>query len=166
MIAALGAPYDATGQRSRVTVDGWRDTAHHTAGMVQVTRRVRLHYLDFGGRGPALLFLPGLGNTAHAFDDFAPRFADQFRVVALTRRGFGESDHPRDGYSTSRLVEDIRSAIDSLRLGRVTLIGHSIAGEEMTRFAATYPDRIDKLVYLDAAYDRVAADAMLQEAFP
>ena len=46
------------------------------------------------------------------------------------------------------------------------LIGHSIAGEEMTRFAGQYPDRVDKLVYLDAAYDRVAADSMLSEIFP
>jgi pimeloyl-ACP methyl ester carboxylesterase len=48
----------------------------------------------------------------------------------------------------------------------VTVIGHSIAGEEMTRLAGQYPSLVDKLVYLDAAYDRVAADALLQEIFP
>jgi pimeloyl-ACP methyl ester carboxylesterase len=53
-----------------------------------------------------------------------------------------------------------------LHLGRVILVGHSIAGEEMTRFAVTYPDRVIKLVYLDAAYDRVAADSLIQEVFP
>ena len=127
---------------------------------------MRLHYLDFGGTGPTLLFLAGLGNTAHAFDDFAPAFTDRFHVVALTRRGFGESSHPESGYDTPRLVEDIRAAIDNLHLGRVILIGHSIAGEEMTRFAGKYPDRVSKLVYLDAAYDRVAADSMLNEVFP
>ena len=108
----------------------------------------------------------GLGNTAHAFDNFAPSFTDRFHVVALTRRGFGESSHPETGYETPRLVEDIRAAIDKLHLGRVILIGHSIAGEEMTRFAGKYPDRVAKLVYLDAAYDRVAADSMLSEIFP
>jgi pimeloyl-ACP methyl ester carboxylesterase len=48
----------------------------------------------------------------------------------------------------------------------VTVIGHSIAGEEMTRLAGQYPSLVDKLVYLDGAYDRVAADAQLQEIFP
>ena len=134
--------------------------------MVRVAPDVRLHYLDFGGQGATLVFLAGIGNTAHAFDNFAPRFTDRFHCVALTRRGFGESDHPPDGYDTPRLVEDIRTALDSLRLGRVILVGHSIAGEEMTRFAATYPDRVERLVYLDAAYDRVDADSMLQEIFP
>lgn len=158
--------YGVAAQTGRPGADAWRDSAHHTSGMVHVAPDVRLHYLDFGGQGPTIVFLAGLGNTAHAFDDFAPRFTDRFHCVALTRRGFGESDHPTDGYDTPRLVDDIRTALDSLRLGRVILVGHSIAGEEMTRFAATYPDRVERLVYLDAAYDRIDADSMFQEIFP
>ena len=53
---------------------------------------IRLHYLDWSGSGPTLLFLTGIGNNAHIFDGFAPRITDQFRVLALTRRGHGESD--------------------------------------------------------------------------
>ena len=143
----------------------WKDPTNHKSGFVDVARNVRLHYLDFGGVGPSVVFLPGLGNTAHAFDNFAPAFTDRFHVVALTRRGFGESSHPASGYDTPRLVEDIRTAIEKLHLGRVILIGHSIAGEEMTRFAGKYPDRVSKLVYLDAAYDRIAADSMMSEVF-
>jgi pimeloyl-ACP methyl ester carboxylesterase len=154
------------GAQPRAPGDSWRDTAHHTSGLVRVAPSVRLHYLDFGGTGPTILFLAGLGNTAHSFDDFAPLLTDKFHVVALTRRGFGESDHPESGYDTRRLVADIRAAITALHLGRVTVIGHSIAGEEMTRLAGQYPALVDKLVYLDAAYDRVSADAQLQEIFP
>ncbi len=146
--------------------DGWRDSTHHTAGFVTVGPNVQIHYLDYGGLGAPVVFLAGLGNTAHAFDDFAPRLTDKFHVVALTRRGFGESSHPSSGYDTPRLVEDIRQVLDTLGLSRVTLVGHSIAGEEMTLFAAQYPDRVAKLVYLDAAYDRVAADSMLDAIFP
>lgn len=143
----------------------WTDPASHKPGFVSVAPNVRLHYLDYGGTGPTLLFVPGLGNTAHAFDDLAPVFTDKYRVVAVTRRGFGESSHPEDGYDTARLVEDLRAAIAGLKLGRVTVVGHSIAGEEMNRFASKYPDEIAKLVYLDAAYDRIAADSMLNEVF-
>ncbi|MFI5230800.1 MAG: alpha/beta fold hydrolase [Gemmatimonadales bacterium] len=144
----------------------YTDTAHHKAGFVRVQRGVRLHYLDFGGAGPAVVLLAGLGNTAHAFDDFAPALTDRFHVVALTRRGFGESDHPAGGYDIKRLVEDIRVAMDSLHIARASLVGHSIAGEELTRFAVTYPQRVDRLVYLDAAYDRVAAAEAFDAVFP
>lgn len=124
---------------------------------------MRLHYLDFGGNGPPLVLLAGLGNTAHAFDDFAPGLTDRFRVIAITRRGFGESDHPDAGYDVPRLAADILAVLDSLKLARVSIVGHSIAGEEMTRLAADHPERVERLVYLDAAYDRVRAALLVAE---
>ena len=53
---------------------------------------VKLHYLDWDGKGEVLLSLPGLSCTARIFDGLAPKFTDHFRVLALTRRGFGQSD--------------------------------------------------------------------------
>jgi len=114
---------------------------------------VRLHYVDWGGRGPVLLFLTGLGGNAHAFDGLAPSFTDRFHVLAVTRRGQGQSDQPPTGYDPATLAEDIRGFLDALRIDRVTLIGYSVGGSEQTKFAGTYPQRVDKLVYLDAAAD-------------
>jgi len=115
---------------------------------------VKLHYLDWGGKGEVLLFLHGLGDSAHIFDDIAPKFTDHFRVLGLTRRGHGQSDKPPTGYETTTLVEDIRQFLDALKIKRVSLVGHSMADKEVTLFAGMYPQRVRKLVYLDAAYDR------------
>jgi pimeloyl-ACP methyl ester carboxylesterase len=165
LLSALLLPLGAV-LAQRADGDSWVDTAHHKPGFVAVAPGVRLHYLDFGGTGQPLVLLAGLGNTAHAYDDFAPALTDRFHVIALTRRGFGESSHPDSGYDTPRLVKDILAAMDRLHLGRVVLIGHSIAGEEMTLLAGEHPDRVSKLVYLDAAYDRIVSDSVLDEAFP
>lgn len=110
---------------------------------------VQLHYLDWGGEGEPLLFLAGLGDSAHIFTDIAPAFVPQFRVTALTRRGHGQSDRPDDGYDLPTLVEDIRHLLDHLRLQRVSLIGHSMAGDEMALFASRHPKRVHKLAFLD-----------------
>ena len=115
---------------------------------------IKLHYLDWGGTGETILFLPGFNDTAHVYDHFAPRFADHFHVIGLTRRGIGESDKPADGYDVSTRVEDIRHFLETVGIRKVCLIGHSMAGDELTLFATRYPDRVTKLVYLDAAYDR------------
>jgi non-heme chloroperoxidase len=115
---------------------------------------VTLHYLDWGGSGPALLFLTGLGNSARIFDDLAPRFTDRFHVLALTRRGHGRSQVTETGYDTGTLTEDVHSFLAALGISRVSLVGHSLAGDELTRFVALYPERVDRMVYLDAAYDR------------
>jgi pimeloyl-ACP methyl ester carboxylesterase len=115
---------------------------------------IKLHYLEWGGSGDTILFLAGFNDTAHIYDKFAPRFSDRFHVIGLTRRGVGESDKPRDGYDASTRVEDIRQFLDALGIERVVLIGHSMAGDELTLFASRYPARTIKVVYYDAAYDR------------
>jgi pimeloyl-ACP methyl ester carboxylesterase len=113
---------------------------------------VKLECLDWGGSGRVLLFLPGLGNTAHIFDDIAPQFCDRFHVLGLTRRGFGASDKPAAGYDIATVVEDLHQFLDALKIDRVILVGHSFAGFEMTGFAQRFPARVEKLGYLDCAY--------------
>jgi pimeloyl-ACP methyl ester carboxylesterase len=130
----------------------WTDKSPHKIGFVTVNG-VRLHYLDWGGSGETLLLLTGGGETAHIYDDLAPKFTDQFHVIGLTRRGQGQSEKPETGYDTATLVEDIRQFLDAMKVQRVSLVGHSLAGDELTMFAAKYPQRVEKLVYLDAAYD-------------
>ena len=137
----------------RVHAQGdWTDKSPHKSQFITVNG-VRLHYLDWGGAGDTLLFLHGQGDTAHRYDDFAPRFTNQFRVLGLTRRGHGESEMPETAYNTVTLVEDVRQFLDALKIQRVVLAGHSFAGDEMTRFAVLYPDRVIKLIYFDSAFD-------------
>src|SRR4051812_17527332 len=128
------------------------DKSPHKTGFISVNK-VKLHYLDWDGAGETLLFLHGMGGAAHFYDDFAPRFTNQFRVLGLTRRGHGESETAETGYDTATLVEDIRQFLDALKIRRVVLAGHSFAGDELTRFAVVHPDRVIKLIYFDSAYD-------------
>lgn len=133
--------------------DNWTDRSPHQIKFITVNG-VRLHYLDWGGKEETILFLHGLGDTAHIFDDVAPKFTNQFRVFGLTCRGHGQSEKPETGYDTGTLVEDVRQFLDALKIKRVILVGHSWAGDQLTRFAGEHPDRVVKLVYLDAAHDR------------
>ena len=128
--------------------------------MIATTPRITLEVVDWGGRGRPMVFLAGGGNTAHVFDTFAPQFTDSFHVVGITRRGFGASAGPAPASNLDTLVADLAAVLDSLRLGQVVLVGHSIAGEEMTRFAELYASRCAGLVYLDAAYDRSGIDTL------
>jgi pimeloyl-ACP methyl ester carboxylesterase len=131
--------------------------------MTQTTPRVTLEVLDWGGQGPALVFLAGLGNTAHIFDEFAPQFTNHFRVVGITRRGFGASAGSPPPRELDTLVADITAVLDTLGVQQAVLVGHSIAGEELTRFAELHPTRCARLVYLDAAYDRTGIDTLAKQ---
>jgi non-heme chloroperoxidase len=147
VVCAADAP------KSLARTEEWKDQSPHQSSFVTVNG-VKLHYLDWSGKGETILFLHGLGDTAHIFDDLAPKFTNQFRVLGLTWRGHGQSEKPDTGYDTATLVEDIRQFLDALKVERVILAGHSVAGDQLTRFAGMHSNRVLKLVYLDAASDR------------
>jgi len=125
---------------------------------------VELELLDWGGTGEPIMFLAGLGNTAHVYENFAHHFTGDHRVYGLTRRGYGASSQPKYGYDIPTLASDIKRVMDKLEIKMITLIGHSIAGDEMTAFASAYPERLNKLVYLDAAYDRSDFVTLMRKA--
>jgi len=130
----------------------WKDPSPHVARFVTVDTDVRLEVLDWGGSGRSVVLLSGLGNTAHIFDDFAPKLTANCHVYGITRRGYGASSIPSSGYTADRLGDDVLAVLDSLKLSRPVLVGHSIAGEEMSSLGTRHPDRIAGLVYLDAGY--------------
>ena len=132
----------------------WRDSAKHEATSITVDQGVQLEVLDFGGQGSPVVLLAGLGATAHSYDELAPMLARKHRVVAITRRGSGYSSRPEFGLDTPRLAQDVLQVMDALKLAKVLLVGHSIAGDELTWLGGHHPGRFNGLVYLDAAYDR------------
>ena len=129
----------------------WSDPAAHKSGFV-TANGIRLHYLDWGGSGPALILIHGFTSNPHIFDDLAPAFTDRFRVVAYARRGHDESD-AKGPYGTATLTEDLRGLMDDLGIAKAHLAGWSMGGNELTAMAGTHPERVDRIVYLDGAYD-------------
>jgi non-heme chloroperoxidase len=130
----------------------WRDPAPHTDQFVTVDQDVKLEVLDWGGSGQPLVLLAGMGNSAHIFDRLAPKLINQFHVYGITRRGFGASSRPASGYSADRLADDVLKVIETLKLKRPVLAGHSVAGEELSSIGSRHPEKVAGLVYLEAAY--------------
>jgi non-heme chloroperoxidase len=153
MLRALVALGIAALMRASQAADpGWTDASPHMARLVSVAPDVQLETLDWGGHGRPVVLLAGLGNSAHIYDDLAEQMRARYHVYGVTRRGFGKSSAPKEGYDTDRLADDVIAALDALKLKRVVLVGHSIAGLELSSIAARHPDRVAGLVYLDTAY--------------
>jgi pimeloyl-ACP methyl ester carboxylesterase len=137
----------------------WRDPSPHQAKYVLAGRQ-RLHYLDWGGTGPPLVLLHGMGHTAHQFDDLAPALTGRYHVRALTLRGHGLSDHPAGPYTVDSLSRDVALALAALHLSDVVLGGHSLGGHVSNRVARQYPQRLRRVVYLDATKDSTGLRAV------
>lgn len=131
----------------------WQDPSKHRVQLVAVDEGVRLEVLDWGGSGRPVVLLAGSGHTAHVFDDFAPRLTGFCRVYGITRRGYGASSQPTTGYDDQRLADDVLRVLDSLGIEAPVLVGHSMAGGELTTLGSQRSGRLAGLVYLDALGD-------------
>ncbi len=125
---------------------------------------MKLEVLDFGGTGEPIVLLAGLGNTGHVFDDFAPAMIDRHRVIAITRRGFGSSGSSTAGHDVPTRVADVLAVLDALKLPKVILAGHSIAGDELSEMGINHPDRLSGLIYFDASQDHSTVGKLLESA--
>lgn len=130
----------------------WKDPSPHMVRFVAVGGDVRLEVLDWGGSGRAVVLLAGGGDTAHVYDDFAPKLTTHNHVYGITRRGFGASGYAEAENVGDQLGEDVLAVIDALKLQKPVLVGHSIAGAELSWMANTHADRIGGVVYLEAGY--------------
>jgi len=153
----------------------WRDSAAHRVRFVPVAPNVRLEVLDWGGPAavgqgrpaPAVVLLTGAGNNAHVFDEFAPKLTDRYHVYGITRRGFAPSSIAISGYRADSLADDVLTVLDSLGLtgaNRPVLVGHSIAGQELSSIGSRYPARVAGLVYLEAGYPYAFYDSAQENA--
>jgi pimeloyl-ACP methyl ester carboxylesterase len=113
---------------------------------------VTLAYLDYGGVGVPLIFIPGLAASPHSFDDIAPEFIDHYHVFAYARRGTNGST-VSGPYDKATLTEDLRTLMDALKLRKASLVGFSAGGDEATEMAEIHPERVDRIIYLEAGYD-------------
>ena len=126
------------------------DTSGHKVSFITVEPGVQLEVLDWGGTGQTLVLLTGMGDNAHVFDEFAYQFNGRFHVIGITRRGFGRSSQPAHGYDIDTRARDDITVLDKLDIREAVFVGHSVAGTELNKIAAVYPDRVKKLVYLEA----------------
>lgn len=143
-----------------------RDVSPHRVGDLYVNS-LRIQYLDWGGTGDPIVFVHGAGDSPHYFDDIAPGLVRDHRVYALARRGHGQSEVPTAPFSIDDLAADVRQALEHLRLEKATLVGFSFGGNEITRVAELFPQRVDRLIYLDAALERsTPAQAAVFDSLP
>ena len=133
-----------------------QDTTSHAVQFVTVQPDVNVEVVDFGGPstagGKVIVLLAGMGGTAHAFDEFAPKLAKTHPVFGVTRRGFGASSVPASGYGADRLGDDVLAVMDALKLTRPILVGHSLGGAELSSIGSRHPELVSGLIYLDAGY--------------
>jgi len=110
----------------------------------------KIHYLE-AGSGPVVILLHGLGgNTTNWGPTIAP-LAQKYRVIVPDQIGFGKSDKPLLNYRVGTLVDFLDGFYKQVGVQKASLVGNSLGGFTAAAFALAYPEKVDKLVLVDAA---------------
>ena len=108
------------------------------------------HYVKWGEQGSPIIGIHGLTANAYCFQAFADELATYHQFYVYDLRGRGDSDKPAKGYSVPIHAADLAKLIDILGLERPVLVGHSLGALIGLYFAAHYPEKLSKLVLIDA----------------
>lgn len=101
--------------------------------------------------GIPMVFLNSLGTDLRIWDELIPYFAGHYRLIRYDKRGHGLSDCPPAPYSIRDHAADLAGLLDYLEIQKAVLVGISVGGMIALDFAATWPQRVQKLVLCDTA---------------
>src|SRR5882672_5364877 len=107
-------------------------------------------YVRYGGSGPVVLLIHGFGDTGEMWGPVVRDLEKSHTVVVPDLRGMGRSSHPEDGYDKRTQAADLRAVMTTLGYDHSAVVGHDIGNMVAYAYTARYPDKVERLVVIDA----------------
>lgn len=103
-------------------------------------------WYELKGSGPLLVQIGGAVSAHEGYAAVTPAMTERFTVIDYDHRGYGQSDRPKQRYTMDTWADDLARLLDEIGAERTHVHGGSMGGFIATRFAARYPERVDRLV--------------------
>jgi 2-hydroxy-6-oxonona-2,4-dienedioate hydrolase len=110
----------------------------------------KIHYVE-AGSGPVVILLHGLGGSTVNWTFNIPALAQKYRVIVPDQIGFGRSEKPFINYRIGTYVDFLDALYKELKIERASLVGNSMGGWIAAAYTLEHPDKVERLVLVDAA---------------
>lgn len=122
-------------------------------GTAQLATGPRLHYAEHGeSDAPPVLLLHGWPDSWFSYSRVLAHLPPHYRALAISQRGFGDSERPESGYAIDDLASDAVAFLDAMRIERATVVGHSMGTFVGRRVAELHPQRVAQLVLIGSGW--------------
>jgi pimeloyl-ACP methyl ester carboxylesterase len=112
-------------------------------GHLALSASFQLSYCEGGPKtAPSVVFIPGYSDTWRTFQPVIASLPPEWRAIAISQRGHGDSSRPYAGYSPRDFAQDLLAVLDRLEIERAVIVGHCLGGVVARRFAMDYPERL------------------------
>jgi pimeloyl-ACP methyl ester carboxylesterase len=113
-------------------------------------------FVRSAGSGPVVVLLHGYAETSDSWAPLAAELIKSYTVVVPDLRGIGRSSRPAGGYDKKTQAADIRAVVKALGYDRASVVSHDIGIMVAYAYAARYPDKVERLVVMDAPIPGIA----------
>jgi pimeloyl-ACP methyl ester carboxylesterase len=107
-------------------------------------------FVRSAGSGPVVVLLHGYAENSDSWAPLAADLVTDHTVIVPDLRGIGRSSKPEGGYDKKTQATDIRAVVTALGYDTTFVVAHDIGNMVAYSYAATYPDKVEKLVVMDA----------------
>src|SRR5260370_39165393 len=107
-------------------------------------------FVRWGGSGPVLVLIHGYAENSDSWARLAADMMKDHTVIVPDLRGIGRSSKPASGYDKKTQAVDIRAVVTALGYDRTFVVAHDIGNMVAYAYAATYPDKVERLAVMDA----------------
>ncbi len=151
-------PYSEAGAKSWARkVRGNRQSERESVGNIEVTHHfteapgrvfpVRWHYVEAGDPDDeTIVFLHGHPESWHSWAHQINCFADRYHIIAPDLKGYGQSDKRPGEWRHEYVAEELLNLLDSIAVGRFTLVTHDRGTVQGDYIGGNHPDRIIRYV--------------------
>jgi len=109
---------------------------------------IHINYIEAGDpAADAILFIPGLIGLSNMWEFQFPHFSPRYRCISFDHRGSGESDKPKEGYTTARIAADTLSVLDHLGVERAHVVGASTGGCILQNLSLDHKERVRLAIF-------------------
>jgi pimeloyl-ACP methyl ester carboxylesterase len=113
-------------------------------------------FVRSAGTGPAVVLIHGYAETSDSWAPLAAELVKTYTVIVPDLRGIGNSSRPAGGYDKKTQAADIRAVVTTLGFDRTFVVSHDIGIMVAYAYAALYPDKVERLVVMDAPLPGIA----------
>jgi pimeloyl-ACP methyl ester carboxylesterase len=107
-------------------------------------------FVRSAGQGPAVVLIHGYAETSDSWAPLATELVKNYTVIVPDLRGIGSSSRPATGYDKKTQAADIRAVVTTLGFDHTFVVSHDIGIMVAYAYAALFPDKVDRLVVMDA----------------
>jgi pimeloyl-ACP methyl ester carboxylesterase len=123
---------------------------------IEIANGLNVHY-ERVGRGPDVVMIHGIGGHLATWHfKIVPLLWDRYNILTYDLRGHGYTQMTETGYTPTELATDLAQLLDALGIEKIDVVGHSFGGDIALYFAYYYPERVNRVVLIEALIPAMA----------